>query len=107
DVHAATATLEGRLVAGDRAPFESLREGIAGKFRRDDVARFARAKIDETRERHQKRGGTIFLLAPDLKEGRGTLRDLELVRLLAPLAPWLGLPAPSGETPAGGRRPRP
>src|SRR5213079_2597410 len=34
--------------------------------------------------------GTIFLLDPDLKEGRGTLRDLELVRLLAALAPWLG-----------------
>jgi [protein-PII] uridylyltransferase len=90
DLHAATATLEGRFLAGERALFLELRERIHGSFLPANAARFLKAKLDETDERHAKRGGTIFLLAPDLKEGRGTLRDLELARLMAALAPALG-----------------
>jgi [protein-PII] uridylyltransferase len=93
DLHAATATLQGRLVAGERASFEEVRRLVLERFLPSNAARFARAKIDETAERHQKRGGTIFLLAPDLKEGRGMLRDLELARLLAVLAPSVGAEA--------------
>ncbi|MBI3725712.1 ACT domain-containing protein [bacterium] len=89
DLSAATATLEGRFLAGDRALFADLAATVA-RFLEGNAARFVRAKVDETTERHAKRGGTIFLLAPDLKDGRGTMRDLELARLLAVLAPHLG-----------------
>ncbi|HZU95539.1 MAG TPA: ACT domain-containing protein [Planctomycetota bacterium] len=91
DLAAATATLEGRFLAGDEGLFAELVRRIEEGFLPKNAARFVRAKLDEASERLARRGGTIFLLAPDLKEGRGTLRDLELARLLAALAPWLGI----------------
>lgn len=93
DLHAATALLEGRFLAGERALFLEARAAVHERFLPANAARFLRAKIDETAERHARRGGTIFLLAPDLKEGRGLLRDLELARLLATLAPLVGIEA--------------
>jgi [protein-PII] uridylyltransferase len=90
DLHAATATLQGRFLEGERALFSELVKHVEGRFLQGGAARLVRAKLDEATERHARRGSTIFLLDPDLKEGRGTLRDLELARLLAALAPWLG-----------------
>lgn len=90
DLAGATATLQGRLLAGDRPLFDELVRRTE-TFLAASAGRFVRAKLDEASERLAKRGGTIFLLDPDLKEGRGTLRDLELARLLAGLAPWLGI----------------
>ncbi len=91
DLHAATATLQGRFLAGDRALFDELVRRVETGFLPQQAARFVKAKLDEAKERLAKHGGTIFLLAPDLKEGRGMLRDLELARLLAALAPALGM----------------
>lgn len=84
DLHAATALLEGRLVGGDLAAWEALR-GVVWEWLARDRERFARAKLAEAEERHQAHGPQVCVLAPDLKQGRGTLRDLQLVGLLAAL----------------------
>lgn len=84
DLSAATATLEGRYVGGPLEGFERLCE-VVDRFLVADRARFARAKLAEADERHRARGDTVFLLAPDLKAGRGTARDLQLARLLGAL----------------------
>jgi len=89
DLHAATAMLQGRFLDGERAQFDELVVRVE-QFLQKNAGRFVRAKLDEATERLARRGGTIFLLDPDLKEGRGTLRDLELARLVAALAPTLG-----------------
>ncbi|MEW6719940.1 MAG: [protein-PII] uridylyltransferase, partial [Thermodesulfobacteriota bacterium] len=39
--------------------------------------RFIDRKIEEMRSRHEKVGSTVFLLEPNVKEGRGGLRDLQ------------------------------
>jgi [protein-PII] uridylyltransferase len=76
DLTAATALLDARFLAGDRA--------LADRFLALYGARVASATPDglvarlraEQRARHSRFGDTIFLLEPDLKNGPGGLRDL-------------------------------
>jgi len=93
DLHAATALLEGRRVAGPAAGFAQLR-GRVEAFLATGRTRFARAKLAEAAERHAARGPSVCLLAPDLKAGRGTLRDLQLLVLCGALFGAAPAPAP-------------
>lgn len=98
DLSAATATLEGRFLSGRREDFEALRR-VVRAFLARDRDRFLQAKLAEADERHRSRGDTVFLLAPDLKAGRGTGRDLQLARLFAALV--VGDAKGAGEAAAG------
>jgi [protein-PII] uridylyltransferase len=72
-----TAMLEMRPIAGDAALAESLRD----KLRTDLFARtapdFIEAKLTERAERHRKQGGQRYVVEPNVKEGKGGLRDLQ------------------------------
>ncbi|MCO5168309.1 MAG: ACT domain-containing protein [Planctomycetes bacterium] len=92
DLAAATATLEGRLVAGRPEGLLDLRAAVT-RFLARDRDRFVQAKLAEADERHRAHGETVMLLTPDLKAGRGAARDLQLARLLAALV----APAPVGD----------
>ena len=76
DVIVETSLLESRFLWGDRAPMARLER----LFRRDVVAdsgaRFARAKLAERDRRHMRMGSSRYVLEPDVKEGKGGLRDL-------------------------------
>lgn len=66
------------------APLEALQRGLAALFRDGKrVEDFIDAKIGETRERHARFDGTVFMLEPNVKEGPGGLRDLHLARWVA------------------------
>jgi [protein-PII] uridylyltransferase len=76
DLTAATALLDARFLAGDRAlaeRFLSLYGQRAATSTSDGLVARLRA---EQRARHSRFGDTIFLLEPDLKNGPGGLRDL-------------------------------
>ena len=77
DLESATGFLSIRHVAGDRQLTEQLmesttREWVAG----DRIEELARS-VDK---RHRLAGEVAFLLEPDLKEGRGGLRDVHALR---------------------------
>ncbi len=76
DVTIRTALLEARFVWGD----QPLYEEAMLRFRREVVAGTARAfvadKLAERDERHQKMGDSRYVVEPNLKEGKGGLRDL-------------------------------
>ncbi|KAB7646400.1 [protein-PII] uridylyltransferase [Polymorphobacter fuscus] len=76
DVTIRTALLESRFVWGDQKLYE---EGAA-RFRREVVAGTARAftaeKLVERDERHKRMGDSRYVVEPNLKEGKGGLRDL-------------------------------
>ncbi|MET0374425.1 MAG: bifunctional uridylyltransferase/uridylyl-removing protein, partial [Rhizorhabdus sp.] len=76
DLTIRTALLEGRFVWGD----ETLYDEASMLFRRDVVAGTARAfvteKLAERNERHQRMGDSRYVVEPNLKEGKGGLRDL-------------------------------
>jgi [protein-PII] uridylyltransferase len=77
DMTVRTAMLEARLVGGDATLFEEART----RFRRDIVAGtaadFVAAKLAERDARHEKFGDSRYLVEPNVKNGKGALRDLQ------------------------------
>ena len=76
DLTVRTALLETRFVWGD----QPLYEEATVRFRKEIVAGTARAftaeKLAERDARHKKMGDSRYVVEPNLKEGKGGLRDL-------------------------------
>ena len=88
DIKVALGVLDARLIAGDR----SLADTAMGRATELWSSRTSRwlADLDGiTRARHERFGDLAFLLEPDLKEARGGLRDLQLLRTLTGVTPVL------------------
>ena len=71
-----TALLEGRWLWGD----EALYTAAVRRFRSDIVAgserEFVAAKLAERDERHRRMGDSRYVVEPNVKDGKGGLRDL-------------------------------
>lgn len=80
DLRTRTMLLDLRFLAGDAALAESLRERSAGLRGERELAAFVDALAAELRQRHERFGATVYLLEPDVKLGRGGLRDLDIIR---------------------------
>ncbi|HVY03541.1 MAG TPA: [protein-PII] uridylyltransferase, partial [Caulobacterales bacterium] len=78
-----TALLEARLIIGD----ESLAEDLKRRFQKDVVDKthrqFIAAKLRERDERHARAGASRYLVEPNVKEGKGGLRDLHTLFWIA------------------------
>jgi [protein-PII] uridylyltransferase len=78
-----TAILEARYICGDEALFRRL----VSEFRREIVSKGAKDFIaDKLRERdlrHLKVGESRYLVEPDVKDGKGGLRDLNTLFWIA------------------------
>ncbi len=76
DMTICTAFLEARFVWGDQKLFDEA----ATRFRREVVQGTTRAfiaeKLAEREARHQRMGDSRYVVEPNLKEGKGGLRDL-------------------------------
>jgi [protein-PII] uridylyltransferase len=76
DLTIRTALLEGRFVWGDRAVYEeaSLRfwNEVVGKT----APEFVKLKMVERDERHKRMGDSRYVVEPNVKDGKGGLRDL-------------------------------
>ncbi|MCB1589778.1 MAG: hypothetical protein KDI56_12810, partial [Xanthomonadales bacterium] len=76
DVVLATSLLEARLICGEQARWKEMAPLLAqsiGWPARD----YLDAKLAEARERHQRFSDTTFNLEPQIKDGRGGLRDFQ------------------------------
>jgi [protein-PII] uridylyltransferase len=91
DMTVRTALLEARPLAGD----ERLAGDFITKFRaqvvKADPRAFIAAKLEERDVRHQKSGAVRYRVEPNVKDGKGGLRDLNtlfwIARCLAPDSP--------------------
>ena len=77
DVTVRTSLLDARHIAGDEAVFESFRSAFLDACVEAGVGQFIAAKQDERDARHKRYGDTPFVVEPNVKEGRGGLRDLQ------------------------------
>jgi [protein-PII] uridylyltransferase len=95
DTPTATSLLGGRVVAGDTRLGDDLIEQAAAQWRKRP-RRAVHALFDDARQRHHRYGDVAFLLEPDLKSGRGGLRDAHSVDWITAADPRLceaaGLP---------------
>ncbi|MGH7865870.1 MAG: [protein-PII] uridylyltransferase, partial [Candidatus Binataceae bacterium] len=83
DLKEKTALLDVRFLAGDRPIFDALDAILVSEVLNRNQARFFKAKLEESRQRHAQYGDSIYLLEPQLKEGEGGLRDLHTALWLA------------------------
>src|SRR5438552_12555453 len=76
DMTIRTAVLETRFLTGDKPLYDEL----VGRFDKDVVqgtaAEFVTAKLAEREERHRRAGQSRYLVEPNVKDGKGGLRDL-------------------------------
>jgi [protein-PII] uridylyltransferase len=83
DITIRTSILEARRLTGD----ETLAADLHRRFR-DEVVRgtaqeFIAAKLKERDERHARAGASRFMVEPNVKEGKGGLRDLHTLFWIA------------------------
>lgn len=86
DLDSATALLTARHLAGDAALSRSLAASAEVSWRRG-AATSAGALRASVVARHAAKGEVAFLLEPDLKVGRGGLRDVQALAWLEALLP--------------------
>lgn len=82
DITVATNIMEARLLSGPRSLFERMREQT-DKNHIWPSQDFFRAKWEEQIARHHKFNDTAFNLEPNIKEGPGGLRDIQMIGWVA------------------------
>ena len=83
DVTIRTAILEARYLCGDEALFADLRRRYAKDVVAGTEPEFTELKLAERDERHRKFGESRYLVEPNIKEGKGGLRDLHTLFWIA------------------------
>ncbi|MBK8216454.1 MAG: [protein-PII] uridylyltransferase [Myxococcales bacterium] len=84
DLATATSLLDGRLLAGDAEIERDLgARAMAGLFSEGELPTFLGRLEEEVAGRHERFGGSVYLLEPDVKSGAGGLRDLDVARWAA------------------------
>jgi [protein-PII] uridylyltransferase len=78
-----TALLESRYIWGDKELFDELTRAYAQKFLTGDGRDFFEAKLVERDQRHTRMGDSRYVVEPNVKEGKGGLRDLHLLFWIA------------------------
>nr|WP_235856035.1 [protein-PII] uridylyltransferase [Mesobaculum littorinae] len=78
-----TALLEHRFLAGDPALEEELGRRLWSDLFRGTATDFVEAKLAERDERHRKQGGQRYVVEPNVKEGKGGLRDMQTLFWIA------------------------
>lgn len=72
-----TAMLEHRWICGDKSLAKELTERLTKELFANSASEFIEAKLTERSERHRKQGGQRYMVEPNVKEGKGGLRDLQ------------------------------
>lgn len=83
DLTIKTALLETRYVWGERKLFNELRRRFYKEVTVAKAPEFVEEKLAERDARHEKMGGSRYVLEPNIKEGKGGLRDLQTLYWIA------------------------
>jgi [protein-PII] uridylyltransferase len=77
DMTIRTSMLEARYLAGDRGVADELRKKFWNEIASGNGADFVAAKLSERDARHVRQGESRYLVEPNVKDGKGGLRDLQ------------------------------
>ena len=83
DMTIRTSLLEARWLWGDQDMFQEFRKRFQAEFSDSTGLGFVEAKLAERDERHERMGDTRYVLEPNIKEGKGGLRDLQTLFWIA------------------------
>ncbi len=77
DITIRTALLEHRFVIGHAPLARDLADHLWSDLFKNTGPGFIEAKLAERADRHKRQGGQRYVLEPNVKEGKGGLRDLQ------------------------------
>ncbi len=83
DFEVLTSLLDARFICGMSPLFTDLMEQFRNKIVIKHTSRIINQLIESNQARHQKFGDSAYLLEPNLKEGRGGLRDYHTMLWIA------------------------
>ncbi|MGA0602957.1 [protein-PII] uridylyltransferase [Caulobacter sp. KR2-114] len=83
DITIRTSILEARRLTGDEALAAMLKRRYREEVVKGTGAEFVAAKLKERDERHARAGASRFMVEPNVKEGKGGLRDLHTLFWIA------------------------
>jgi [protein-PII] uridylyltransferase len=83
DMTIRTALLDARLILGDGELFGEFQRRFKQEVLSANPLQFIDAKLAERSERHARSGASRYRVEPNIKEGKGGLRDLHTLHWLA------------------------
>jgi [protein-PII] uridylyltransferase len=83
DVTIRTSLLEARFILGNRALFDEMQSRFVRKVVKGSAAEFVAAKLAERDSRIAQAGRSRYLVEPNVKDGKGGLRDLNTLFWIA------------------------
>ncbi|CAA7614074.1 Bifunctional uridylyltransferase/uridylyl-removing enzyme (Includes: (Protein-PII) uridylyltransferase; (Protein-PII)-UMP uridylyl-removing enzyme) [Candidatus Terasakiella magnetica] len=83
DLTIRTALLEMRWLWGDQALFADLWARYTAEIMATSAEEFVESKLNERNSRHTQMGDSRYVLEPNVKEGKGGLRDLHTLYWIA------------------------
>lgn len=83
DMKIRTSLLDARFLCGDEALYAEFDKSVGDYLTTKNGEQFIREKLAESEDRHERYGGSVYLLEPDVKESEGGLRDIHT-------ALWIG-----------------
>ncbi|MGQ0662640.1 MAG: [protein-PII] uridylyltransferase [Pseudomonadota bacterium] len=83
DLTIRTAVLESRYVWGDDQLYARFRKRFFAEIVKGTQGEYVAAKLAERNERHKRMGDSRYVLEPNVKEGKGALRDLHTLFWIA------------------------
>jgi [protein-PII] uridylyltransferase len=82
DIRTRTSLVESRFLAGSETLFNEFKQDIYQKLLFKDKKEFIGGILREIERRHREYGDSVYLLEPNVKEGRGGLRDIHSISWL-------------------------
>ncbi len=83
DMTIRTALLDARLLLGDEALYTDFQHRFRKEVLEGNARPFVEAKLAEQNARHARAGASRYLVEPNVKDGKGGLRDLHTLHWLA------------------------
>ncbi len=83
DIRTTTTLIDFRRVAGSGSILDDLERGAREQVFEPHLQDFLNALEQDTETRHRRFGGSLYLLEPDVKQGRGGLRDMDVAEWAA------------------------
>jgi [protein-PII] uridylyltransferase len=93
DMTIRTAVLEARWMWGDQPTFEAAMRRFRKEVVAGTAAEYVAAKLSERDSRHRRMGDSRYVVEPNVKDGKGGLRDLQTLY-------WIGKYVHGVERPA-------
>lgn len=83
DITTRTSLLDMRFLSGDEHLQKNFEESYNRRLVIADDTAFIAAKLAERDDRHQKCGDSRYVLEPNIKEGKGALRDMQTLHWIS------------------------